>query len=263
MNRSRKYWKSYAKKSLKRGIGTAMAGMLAVLAVNFIGNMLSLRLFPGTDLPAVILGQIFAFAFSLIAIVFRTGYDYMLLNQARGQKFSLGNLMYLFHNGPDRVLIAGFIVSLLNAVAQIPFYYTALTLDFGVTVEQQAQWAQSVMMMFILSLVLNVVITVPFALTFYLLADYPEMGGMEALKESARLMKGHIWKYWLMMLSFVPLLILSVFTVYIALLWVLPYMYMTQSVFYMDIQGEFAIEGQKEESTGDDTCRNDDYNSEA
>ena len=40
--------------------------------------------------------------------------------------------------------------------------------------------------LFVLSLVLNVIITVPFALTFYLLADNPDMGGMEALKESAR-----------------------------------------------------------------------------
>lgn len=41
-------------------------------------------------------------------------------------------------------------------------------------------------------------------LTFCLLADTPEMGGIEALKTSARLMRGHILKYWLMMLSFYP-----------------------------------------------------------
>ncbi len=238
MSRSRKYWKSYAKKSLEGNWGTAIAGMLAVAAVNFIGNMMAVQLFSGNSVFSLALSQIFVFIFSLIAMVFRTGYNYMLLNQARGKEFSLGNLIYLFHNNPDRVLIAGFVVSLLSTAVQVPFYYMVYMSEPGTTAEQQIQWAQMMIILFVLSLVLNVIITVPFALTFYLLADNPDMGGMEALKESARLMKKHILKYWIMMLSFVPLLILSLFTMYIALLWAIPYMYMTEAVFYMDIQGE-------------------------
>ena len=59
--------------------------------------------------------------FTDLPLVFRTGYSYMLLNMARDREVSLGNLLYLFHNGPDRVLVAGFILSLLNTVAQLPF----------------------------------------------------------------------------------------------------------------------------------------------
>ena len=77
-------------------------------------------------------------------------------------------------------------------------------------------------------------------------------------------MKKHILKYWIMMLSFVPLLILSLFTMYIALLWAIPYMYMTEAVFYMDIQGELQKESvQKENIQEEEPHRTDDYNSEA
>ena len=135
--------------------------------------------------------------------------------------------------------------------------------DQGSTLEQQVAWVQMTMAMFVLSLVLNVIFTVPFVLTFYLLTDDPEMGGMEALKTSARLMKGNILKYWLMMLSFVPLLILSVFTMYIGLLWLLPYMYMTETAFYMDIMGEFNEESAGPQTEETEFCNYDDYNSEA
>lgn len=263
MNRSRKYWKRYAKDSLNGNWGVSMAGMLAVAAVSFIGSIMSVELFPGNTIFSLALGQIFSFIFSLIAIVFRAGYNYMLLNEARGKEFSLGNILYLFHNQPDRVLIAGFAVSILDMIAQIPFYYVVYMTDQGSTLEQQVAWVQMTMAMFVLSLVLNVILTVPFVLAFYLLTDDPEMGGMEALKTSAHLMKGNILKYWLMMLSFVPLLILSVFTMYIGLLWLLPYMYMTETVFYMDIMGELNEESAGPQTEETEFCNSDDYNSEA
>ena len=263
MNRSRKYWKRYAKDSLNGNWGVSMAGMLAVAAVSFIGSIMSVELFPGNTIFSLALGQIFSFIFSLIAIVFRTGYNYMLLNEARGKEFSLGNILYLFHNQPDRVLVAGFVVSILDMIAQIPFYYVVYMTDQGSTLEQQVAWVQMAMAMFLLSLVLDVILTVPFVLAFYLLTDDPEMGGMEALKTSARLMKGNILKYWLMMLSFVPLLILSVFTMYIGLLWLLPYMYMTETVFYMDIMGELNEESVGPQTEETEFCNCDDYNSEA
>ena len=123
MNGSIKYWKKQAKMNLSGHWGSAIAGILAVGAVTFIGNILSIQLFPGSTLWPMVAGQVFVFVFSLIAMVFRTGYSYMLLNMARDREVSLGNLLYLFHNGPDRVLVAGFILSLLNTVAQLPFFY--------------------------------------------------------------------------------------------------------------------------------------------
>lgn len=73
----------------------AIAGMLAYMAVNFLGNVLSLELFPGNSMLEIAAGQIFVFVVSLIAMVFGTGYSYMMLNMSRGREFSLGNLLYM------------------------------------------------------------------------------------------------------------------------------------------------------------------------
>jgi len=237
MNGSIKYWKKQAKMNLSGHWGSAIAGVLAVGAVTFIGNILSIQLFPGSTLWPMVAGQVFVFVFSLIAMVFRAGYSYMLLNMARDREVSLGNLLYLFHNGPDRVLVAGFILSLLNTVAQLPFYYVSFIVKAGNTEAEQIAWIELCLVMLLVGVVLEVILTSPFMLTFCLIADSPEMGGIEALKTSARLMRGHILKYWLMMLSFIPLAILSLFSMYIGLLWLFPYIYMSETVFYMELIG--------------------------
>ena len=105
------------------------------------------------------------------------------------------------------------------------------------------------------------------------------MGGIEALRTSARLMKGHIIQYLLLELSFVPLMFLSMFTIYIGFLWLLPYMEFTETAFYLYVTGELEeqrlhqeraareeieqrlVAAQEEET--DQTKNNNDYNSEA
>ena len=86
MNGSIKYWKKQAKMNLSGHWGSAIAGVLAVGAVTFIGNILSIQLFPGSTLWPMVAGQVFVFVFSLIAMVFRAGYSYMLLNMARDRE---------------------------------------------------------------------------------------------------------------------------------------------------------------------------------
>ena len=109
MTGQRKYWKSYAKSNLKGNWGIAIAAMLAVVAVNFIGNIFAVQLFPGDSVFALVLSEIFVFIVSLIGMIFSTGYSYMQLNICRGRDYSLSDLLYMFHNQPDRVLVAGLV----------------------------------------------------------------------------------------------------------------------------------------------------------
>ena len=48
-------------------------------------------------------------------------------------------------------------------------------------------------------------------------------------------------------ISFLPLMFLSVFTFYIALLWILPYLTMTETMFYRDLTGELTAQKEQEE----------------
>ena len=160
------------------------------------------------------------------------------LNISRGKEFSLGDLGYFFKNKPDRVIVAGFVLAMIQLITAIPYYYVSFTTDPGLTVDSQIQWLSMTLGLLAVSTLLNFLISLPFAMTYFLMADDTELGGIQALKESARLMKGNIWRYVKLNLSFIPLLLLSVFTFYIALFWIMPYMEMSMVAFYRDLDGE-------------------------
>lgn len=240
MTGTRKYWKSRAKNSLHGKWGTVIAAMLTVQIVNVIGNLLSQILFSGDTRLSVIFSEIFAFAISLIGAVVTTGYCHLRLRILRGKKYGMKHVWYAFNHHPDRVLIAAFVVALLNTAAQIPTYLVTFLTDPGTTLAEISAWCLSVVAALAASTVLSIVLTVPFALTFYFLADDPEMGGLEALNNSVRYMKGHMWQYLKLELSFVPLILLSMFfTMGIGFLWLIPYMDCTETSFYMYVTGEF------------------------
>lgn len=236
---NRRYWKACAKQFLSGKWGIAILAMMAAPALNTIGTMAAIKLFPGDSFLAWLLGEVFLFIVSLLSMVISTGYNFMLLNMARGREYRFGNLIYMFKKGSDGVLSAALIMALIDTVLMIPFYYMVnMTAPAAETMEAVLEWGQPIMYSALAATVLGVVIKLPFAMAFYILADNPQMKGREALKKSASLMKGHMMQYLVLQISFIPLMFLSILFLYVGLLWVMPYIYATNTIFYMDVTGE-------------------------
>ena len=236
---NRRYWKACAKQFLSGKWGIAILAMMAAPSLNTIGTMAAIKLFPGDSFLAWLLGEAFLFIVSLLSMVISTGYNFMLLNMARGREYRFGNLIYMFKKGSDGVLSAALIMALIDTVLMIPFYYMVnMTAPAAETMEAVLEWSQPIMYSALAATVLGVVIKLPFAMAFYILADNPQMKGREALKKSASLMKGHMMQYLVLQISFIPLMFLSILFLYVGLLWVMPYIYATNTIFYMDVTGE-------------------------
>ena len=236
---NRRYWKACAKQFLSGKWGIAILAMMAAPALNTIGTMAAIKLFPGDSFLAWLLGEAFLFIVSLLSMVISTGYNFMLLNMARGREYRFGNLIYMFKKGSDGVLSAALIMARIDTVLMIPFYYMVnMTAPAAETMEAVLEWSQPIMYSALAATVLGVVIKLPFAMAFYILADNPQMKGREALKKSASLMKGHMMQYLVLQISFIPLMFLSILFLYVGLLWVMPYIYATNTIFYMDVTGE-------------------------
>nr|WP_302764260.1 DUF975 family protein [uncultured Blautia sp.] len=236
---NRRYWKACAKQFLSGKWGIAILAMMAAPALNTIGTMAAIKLFPGDSFLAWLLGEAFLFIVPLLSMVISTGYNFMLLNMARGREYRFGNLIYMFKKGSDGVLSAALIMALIDTVLMIPFYYMVnMTAPAAETMEAVLEWSQPIMYSALAATVLGVVIKLPFAMAFYILADNPQMKGREALKKSASLMKGHMMQYLVLQISFIPLIFLSILFLYVGLLWVMPYIYATNTIFYMDVTGE-------------------------
>ncbi len=124
-----------------------------------------------------------------------------------------------------------FILLLVGILVSLPFDIPRYT---------SASWNAIILSMvgILVRSLVSIILAAFFGLANYLLLDYPEMGAIQAMKESLKLMKGNKGRYVHLYLSFLPLTIICIFTCYIGILWLLPYMQTTLAFFYMDITGE-------------------------
>lgn len=244
MTKSRQEWKLYAKQALRGNYPIVIAATMALNALNLVGSYMTGELFPSMSARDIVLSEIFAFILTLVLCVFSAGMYYMMLNMARGKDFSFGDLIYFFRHQPDRVIIASVVIALIGWMTGLPANIYAYTAEVNTLEEQIAYWG-TYMLLFLAGLALNFLLTVPFTLVYYILSDEEQLSGVETLKESVRLMKGHIWQFIVLEISFLPWMFLSMFTMYLLLLWLIPYMEMTAVMFYRDIRGELEEVPQK------------------
>lgn len=262
MNGSIQNWKLSARQALGGKWGTLIMAQIIVSVVNLAAGNFTAVLFPGSDVKALILSQVFSFIVTLVMCVFTAGLYYMYLNVARGKEYSFGNLIFFFKNQPDRVIVASFVLAVIAWVTAFPAGYYSYVADPGTTLEQQLAVMQTYLMISLGGILINVLLTVPFTLAYYILADEPGLSGFGALKRSMKMMRGHIGKYILLQLSFIPWFFLCIFTMGLGLLWLMPYMQMTDIMFYRDIKGEF-YGARNSVMPEDKPMEQDDYNSEA
>ena len=77
-----------------------------------------------------------------------------------------------------------------------------------------------------------------YAMTPFILVEHPEMRAIDAIRKSNTMMKGHKFDLFYLELSFIGWAILSLFTLGLGLIWLIPYMYTTIAAFYEDLKAE-------------------------
>ena len=77
-----------------------------------------------------------------------------------------------------------------------------------------------------------------YSMVYYIKADHPEYGWRECLEESEKMMKGYKFKYFLLNLSFIGWILLSIVTFGLSTFWVTAYMSTASTVFYDELKRE-------------------------
>ena len=78
----------------------------------------------------------------------------------------------------------------------------------------------------------------------FILKDNPELSANQAINLSQKMMKGHKFDCFFLILSFIGWIILCVFTFGIGALWLNPYMTATLAAFYEDVKAEYEAKQQ-------------------
>lgn len=106
------------------------------------------------------------------------------------------------------------------------------------------------LVLFAVVLILQVVITYRFKMALYIIAEYPEMRPVDAMRNSMALMKGKCWKLFRLQLSFIGWYLLlipaTLFTcglgAYVLPFMLMPYPLMAEVAFYDDIANRKAAD---------------------
>ena len=99
----------------------------------------------------------------------------------------------------------------------------------------------------LLLIVPGVIANMALYLTPYILKDNPELSILDTLRLSRKMMQGHKKRLFYLQLSFFGWALLSVLTLGIGTLWLLPYMMTAMAAFYQDVREQYIMkEGQQE-----------------
>lgn len=91
---------------------------------------------------------------------------------------------------------------------------------------------------YVLLIVPGIIFGIATALTFFIIAEDPNISAMDAIKLSIKMMKGKKWKYFLFCCRFIGWALLGILTLGIGFLWVYPYAYMSTTIFYQEAKAE-------------------------
>lgn len=229
-------------KQIARARLSGKFGLLAAYYLLFLlivgGTGMVVNIIPPFNSIALAINVGITFIVSIFISLLNTGMIYMMLNVCRFRVPQIGELFIAFKSHPDRFIIIAFIIQGISMICQLPGVVLALSY-------LRAESLNELFILFFKSMGLNFIgflavmfITLPLILSQYLLLDNPELSAMDAIKTSARLMKGNKGHYLYIYFSFLGWQLLSLLSCGIGSFWIMPYMNVTLALFYMELTGE-------------------------
>lgn len=142
----------------------------------------------------------------LLSGVFTVGMSLYVLQLVRFGNFKLEYIFGGFSQGLGSNIVAGILVPLFTFLWSLLFWIP------------------------------GIIKTYSYSMTYYILADNPEMAPTDAITESRKLMNGKKWKLFCLDFSFIGWYLLSVLTFGILALWIAPYHMTARAEFYESIK---------------------------
>ena len=155
-----------------------------------------------------------------------------VLNQVKG----IGPLVGLVIGGPFTLGVTGFWLSFVRGEgADIPRLFDGFK-RFSPALVAYLLLILWVLLWTLLLIVPGILKGLSLSQTFYLMNDRPHLKPQEALALSTTWMKGYRGRLFGLMVRWIPWVLLSILTLGILLLWILPRMYASYALFYQNLK---------------------------
>lgn len=246
-------------------IGILVGAILLKFIITFMAINLVSSLIPTTTTTGYILNYILVFVVQVAASVLNVGTSFIFLKSACNMPGSIKDLFCGFQQNTVKILQIGAVITIIESICTIPLeiasaQYTELInsiplfsgsnanelsrLLAGSSVDShELMAAYSVLynasikyyvIMFVCAAI-SMILTLPFFPAYYMILDFPDWNAATILKKSFEVMSGNKVRLLILYLSFIPSFLLCMLTCGISLIWVIPYMNMAATNFYLDI----------------------------
>lgn len=233
-----------ARVALKGKWGKGACIVLAYLAFAFVVGLVI-----GLLSEESLIGSLIDLAYSIIQVPILFGLSYAFIKLKRDEEVKAFDFLSLGFSNFGRAwkiglrevlkLILPLIVLVISIVILVGgIVYATSAVMSGGSAEPSTGLLLLGAVLYIVSIIWFVVRSLLYSLTVYVAYDNPNMSSLEVVNESARMMKGNRGKIFLLSLSFIGWAILTVFTLGIGYLWLMPYMIVAEVCFYEHLLGK-------------------------
>lgn len=223
--------KDMAKYKLERKYGISILALLTIAILEYSATMFLSQIIPAGTFAQFLIYCFCSFLVSAFLGIFKLGTCLFFLNMACGQPYKLEQLFYGFQNNASAAFTVSLAQGLLSLISTLPFRICLrLYLD-----TESMDYLFASLVAFAVGFLIQYPISLMLSQSFYLLLDFPEYNGKQALAASCKLMKKHMWRFFCLQISFLPLMFICILTFSIGFLWLVPYMNMTYTLFFLDI----------------------------
>lgn len=224
--------KAIAKEHMFGRYGTAIGAFVLVGLITGFVTMFSTFFLDPLTLSGTILNYLISFVIAVLTGLFSSGSAYFYLKISCGQQVSVGDIFYGFRFFANKAVMVQFYITVLLYLSMLPM----IILSYLVTTKPEQTllilpYSLALLFYGIIAMILSLL----YAQVFYLLHDFPNYSVKELLTTSRKLMKGNKGRFFYLMVSFLPLMLLSMLSCGIAFLWLIPYMNATYAEFYLDL----------------------------
>ena len=222
--------KAHARRQLQGNYGIAIAMQVLVQITGFLVSGIVLAIVPSNTIATYMIAQIISYILSAVLGVTQAGIALYCLNIICNRPHGLADLLYGFKNQFEKTLVLSLIVTLPSflymLILELPLYFLNLA-DLRSLI-----WVYGIMLV---GMIAYLYFSILLSQVFFVLLDFPSRSAGEILSSAIHIIRGHKRRLLYIELSFIPLVLLSLFTCGIGLLWIVPYQNMTHANFYLDL----------------------------
>lgn len=107
---------------------------------------------------------------------------------------------------------------------------------FGTALAAYLLMSLFILLWYLLLIIPGIIATYAYSMTFYILADEPSIGAIDAISKSKQMMRGQKWKLFCLQWRFFWWFLVGILTLGIGFLWIVPYVYTSTAHFYDDVR---------------------------